>query len=141
MSPDCRDQGEQSWLNHLFGVMPFKSGTMELHGKAIAVKSPAKAIKNKMGFVTEDRKSEGIAPRQPIRDNMLLTVRAVQSLFGLIFKDGIRDSRKLVPMLGEQVDIRTDSFDREDAISKWWKPTESGACQVAGFRCRCVHFR
>ncbi len=53
---------------------------MELHGKAIAVKSPAKAIKNKMGFVTEDRKSEGIAARQPIRDNMLLTVRAIQNL-------------------------------------------------------------
>jgi ribose transport system ATP-binding protein len=40
-------------------------------------------------------------------------VRATQALFGLIFKDGIRDARKLVPMLGEQVDIKTDSFDRE----------------------------
>ena len=105
--------GRTELAQSLFGVMPFKSGMMELHGKAIAVNSPAKAIKNKMGFVTEDRKSEGIAPRQPIRDNMLLTVRAVQSLFGLIFKDGIRESRKLVPVLGEQVDIRTDSFDRE----------------------------
>jgi ribose transport system ATP-binding protein len=44
---------------------------------------------------------------------MLLTVRAVQTLFSLIYKDGIGKSRKLVPMLGEQVDIRTDSFDRE----------------------------
>jgi ABC-type sugar transport system ATPase subunit len=105
--------GRTELAQSLFGVMPFKSGTMELHGKAIAMKSPAKAIKNKIGFVTEDRKSEGIAPRQPIRDNMLLTVRSVQFLFGLIFKDGIRSSRKLVPMLGEQVDIRTDSFDRE----------------------------
>ncbi len=105
--------GRTELAQSLFGVVPFKSGTMELHGKAIAVKSPAKAIKNRMGFVTEDRKSEGIAPRQPIRDNILLTVRAVRSLFGFIFKDGVRDSRKLVPMLGEQVDIRTDSFDRE----------------------------
>jgi len=105
--------GRTELAQSLFGVMPFKSGKMELHGKAIAVKSPAKAIKNKMGFVTEDRKSEGIAPRQPIRDNMLLTVRAVRALFGLIFKNGVRKSRKLVPMLGQQVDIRTDSFDRE----------------------------
>jgi len=105
--------GRTELAQSLFGVMPFKSGKMELHGKAIAVKSPAKAIKNKMGFVTEDRKSEGIASRQPIRDNMLLTVRATQFLFGFIFKDGIRKSRKLVPMLSEQVDIRTDSFDRE----------------------------
>jgi ribose transport system ATP-binding protein len=105
--------GRTELAQSLFGVMPFKSGTMELHGKAIAVKTPAKAIKNRMGFVTEDRKSEGIAARQPIRDNILLTVRSVQFLFGLIFKDGIRSSRKLVPMLGQQVDIRTDSFDRE----------------------------
>jgi ribose transport system ATP-binding protein len=34
-------------------------------------------------------------------------------MFGPIQKDGIRRSRKLVPMLGKQVDIRTDSFDRE----------------------------
>jgi ribose transport system ATP-binding protein len=105
--------GRTELAQALFGVMPFKSGTLELHGKAIAIKSPVKAIKNKMGFVTEDRKSEGIAPRQPIRDNMLLTVRAIQNLFGPILKDGIRKSRKLVPMLGKQVDIRTDSFDRE----------------------------
>jgi len=105
--------GRTELAQSLFGVEPFKSGTMELHGKAIAIKSPSRAIKNKMGFVTEDRKAEGIAPRQPIRDNMLLTVRSIQFLFGLILKDGIRKSRKLVPMLGEQVDIRTDSFDRE----------------------------
>ena len=105
--------GRTELAQALFGVAPFKSGGMELHGKAIAVKSPVKAIKNKMGFVTEDRKSEGLAPRQPIRDNILLTVRAIQSIFGVIHKDGIGKARKLVPMLGKQVDIRADSFDRE----------------------------
>ena len=105
--------GRTELAQALFGVEPFKLGTMELHGRAIAVRSPVKAIKNKMGFVTEDRKTEGIAPRQPIRDNMLLTVRAIQYLFGVILKDGIRKSRKLVPTLGKQVDIRTDSYDRE----------------------------
>src|SRR4030066_1484018 len=105
--------GRTELAQSLFGVVPFKSGTLELHGKAIAVGNPTRAIKNKMGFVTEDRKSEGIAPRQPIRDNMLLTVRAVRALFGMISKDGIGASRKLVPMLGKQVDIRTDSFGGE----------------------------
>jgi ABC-type sugar transport system ATPase subunit len=105
--------GRTELAQALFGVAPFKSGSMELHGKAIAIRNPFKAIKNKMGFVTEDRKAEGIAPKQPIRDNMLLTVRAIQNLFIPILKDGIRKSRKLVPMLGKQVDIKTDSFDRE----------------------------
>jgi ribose transport system ATP-binding protein len=105
--------GRTELAQSLFGVVPFRTGSMELHGKAIAVKSPARAIKNKIGFVTEDRKSEGLAAMQPIRDNMLLTVRAVRSLLGPIFKDGVGGSRNLVPMLGKQVDIRTDSFDRE----------------------------
>jgi ABC-type sugar transport system ATPase subunit len=105
--------GRTELAQALFGVMPFKSGSLELHGKALAIRNPYKAIKNKIGFVTEDRKAEGIVPRQPIRDNMLMTVRAIQNLFGVIHKDGTGKSRKLVPMLGKQVDIKTDSFDRE----------------------------
>ena len=105
--------GRTELAHALFGVAPFKSGLMELHGKANAVRSPNRAIKNRMGFVTEDRKSEGIAPRQPIRDNMLLTIRSIRSVFGVIFKDGVGGARQLVPVLGKRVDIRTDSFDRE----------------------------
>jgi ribose transport system ATP-binding protein len=63
--------------------------------------------------VTEDRKSEGIASRQSIRDNVLLTVRAVRFLFGFISKDGIPNARRLVSTLGKQVDIKTDTYDRE----------------------------
>jgi ABC-type sugar transport system ATPase subunit len=105
--------GRTELAQALFGVAPFKTGTMELHGKANAVRSPNRAIRNRMGFVTEDRKSEGITPRQPIRDNMLLTVRSIGSIVGVVFKDGIASSRQLVPTLGKRVDIRTESFDRE----------------------------
>jgi ribose transport system ATP-binding protein len=105
--------GRTELAQALFGVEPFRSGVLELRGKAVAVRTPNRAIKHRMGFVTEDRKSEGIAPRQSIRDNMLLTVRSIQSLFGPIFRDGIGKSRQLVPDLGRQVDIRTESFDRD----------------------------
>jgi len=105
--------GRTEMAQALFGVTPFKSGTIELHGKQIDIKTPNQAIKNRMGFVTEDRKSEGILPQQPIRDNMLLTVRSIQNLFEVISNDGIRRSPKLVPTLGKQVDVRTDSYDRE----------------------------
>ena len=64
--------GRTEMAQALFGVVPFKTGTLSLHGKFIDIKSPYQAIKNGMGFVTEDRKSEGILPNQPIRDNMLI---------------------------------------------------------------------
>ncbi|MCX6056178.1 MAG: sugar ABC transporter ATP-binding protein [Chloroflexi bacterium] len=105
--------GRTELAQALFGVVPFKTGSMVLHGKAITVRNPVQAIKNKMGFVTEDRKTEGILPKQPIRDNILLTVRSIEPIFRGILKDGIRKSRKLVPNLGKQVDVRTDTYDRE----------------------------
>jgi ribose transport system ATP-binding protein len=105
--------GRTELAQALFGVAPFKTGTVELKGKAITIKQPTTAIKNKIGFVTEDRKSEGLTSRQPIRDNILLTVRSIRFMFGFIHKDGTIKSRKMVPTLGNQVDIRTDSFDRE----------------------------
>lgn len=105
--------GRTELAQAIFGVVPFKTGSMELNGKAIAMRTPSMAIKNRMGFVTEDRKSEGIVPKQAIRDNMLLTVRSIQPIFGMIHNDGIATFKKLVPTLGKQVDVRTDSYERE----------------------------
>jgi ABC-type sugar transport system ATPase subunit len=105
--------GRTELAQALFGVSPFKTGSLEVNGKIQNIKSPPDAIRLKMGFVTEDRKTEGLLQMQPIRDNILLTVRTLQPLLGSIFKDGIRSSRKLVPTLAQQVDLRADTFDRE----------------------------
>lgn len=105
--------GRTELAQALFGVTPFRTGTLEVNGQIRSIKSPPEAIRLKMGFVSEDRKTEGLLPMQPIRDNVLLTVRTLQRLLGFIFKDGIRTSRELVPTLARQVDLRTDTFDRE----------------------------
>ena len=105
--------GRTELAQALFGVEPFKSGQIEIHGASHSVKSPFFAISKGMGFVTEDRKSEGIFPQQPIRDNILTAIRALQSIFGILMKDGVPKSRNLVSTLSKRVDVRTDSFDRE----------------------------
>ena len=105
--------GRTELAEALFGAVPFKSGSVEVYGKMTTIKTPPDAIKLKIGFVTEDRKAEGILPKQPIRDNILLTVRSLQPLFGYILKDGIPGSKKLVPTLAKQVDLRSASFDRQ----------------------------
>ncbi len=105
--------GRTELAQALFGAEPFKSGSVELRGKTVSIKNPSWAIKQGLGFVTEDRKSEGLLLMQPIRDNILLALRSLQPLFGWIHADGIRDSRKLVPTLGEMVDIRVDSYSKE----------------------------
>lgn len=105
--------GRTELAQALFGVAPFKNGTIELRGKPVTIKNPFQAIRRGMGFVTEDRKSEGLLLMQPIRDNMLLAIRCLQPIFGLIQRDGVRGAPKLVPTLGKEVDVRVDSFDKE----------------------------
>lgn len=105
--------GRTELAQALFGVVPFKTGQITLLGEPISIKSPYKAIRKGIGYVTEDRKSEGLMLMQPIRDNMLLTVRALQSIFGITFPDGLKGSRMLVPNLGKQVDVRVDTYDKE----------------------------
>jgi ribose transport system ATP-binding protein len=105
--------GRTEMAQALFGAVPFKSGKIELKGKKVSIKNPSWAISRGMGFVTEDRKSEGLLLMQPIRDNMLLAIRSLQSMFAIIHPDGVRRSRKLVPKLGKQVDVRVDSYNKE----------------------------
>lgn len=105
--------GRTELAQALFGVEPFKTGVVKVYGKPVSFRQPNAAIKSRIGFVTEDRKSEGLISRQPIRDNILLTVRSIRKMFGLIYKDGTPSARKIVPTLGKQVDIRTSSYDRE----------------------------
>lgn len=105
--------GRTELAQALFGAVPFKSGKVELRGSVVSIKNPSWAISKGMGFVTEDRKSEGLILIQPIRDNMLLAVRSLKSLFSFVFPDGISESRNLVPTLGQQVDIRVDTYNKE----------------------------
>ena len=105
--------GRTELAQALFGVAPFKTGKIELYGKIVEINTPNQAIKRKMGFVTEDRKSEGLLLMQPIRDNMLLAIRSLQNIFKFIYKDGIRRSSSTVSELGDQVDVRVDSYDKE----------------------------
>jgi len=105
--------GRTELAQALFGVVPFKTGSVEVFGKVKNVRSPQDAIRMNIGFVTEDRKAEGILPKQQIRDNILLTVRSILPLLGLTLKNGIRSSRTLVPTLAKRVDIKTDTYDRE----------------------------
>ncbi len=105
--------GRTELAQALFGVVPFTSGSIELRGKPVTIRNPFQAIRRGLGFVTEDRKAEGLLPKQPIRDNMLLAIRCLQPIFAFVFRNGVGRASKLVSTLGQQVDVRVDSYDKE----------------------------
>ncbi|QDY08048.1 sugar ABC transporter ATP-binding protein [Micromonospora sp. HM134] len=69
--------GRSALARALFGVSPFTSGDVTLDGRPVRLRSPRTAMRAGIAYVTEDRKGEGIVPRQSVLDNALLAGRAV----------------------------------------------------------------
>jgi ribose transport system ATP-binding protein len=61
----------------VFGADPISEGTIEVDGKPVRFRTPRHAVRAGLGFITEDRKAEGLALAQSIKDNMMLAVRTV----------------------------------------------------------------
>ncbi len=65
--------GRSDLLMAIFGAHPGRmSGEMLIEGKPVQIKSPAEAIRQGIGFVTEDRKRFGLVLDQTILNNMTL---------------------------------------------------------------------
>ena len=69
--------GRSDLARAVFGVVPFDSGTVEVDGVRRRIRSPRAAIRARIGFVTADRKTEGLVLPIPAADNALLVVRAL----------------------------------------------------------------
>jgi len=62
--------GRTEMARALFGADRKQAGIIKLNGDEIEIKSPLDAIKHGIGFITEDRKRQGLLLNQTIRLNM-----------------------------------------------------------------------
>lgn len=67
------DSGRTELALSLFGMKPATSGKIKVHGKEVALTTPQIAMENKIGFVPEDRLSEGLYLPQSIGDNIIIS--------------------------------------------------------------------
>lgn len=66
------DSGRSQVALSLFGIAPIDSGEIVLNGTPVTIDSPQAAIQNKIGFVPEDRLTEGLFLPQSIGDNVVV---------------------------------------------------------------------
>jgi ribose transport system ATP-binding protein len=64
--------GRTELARALFGVDRTTSGSIFVHGKPQKIGSPRAAIAQKMGFLTEDRKSQGLVLNLSVKENITL---------------------------------------------------------------------
>lgn len=67
------DSGRTELALSLFGIKPIEKGEVRIHGSAVEINNPQAAIENKIGFVPEDRLSEGLFLTQSIGDNIVIS--------------------------------------------------------------------
>ncbi|MFE9654377.1 sugar ABC transporter ATP-binding protein [Micromonospora sp. NPDC006431] len=68
--------GRSAVARAVFGVEPFTRGSLEVDGATQRVTRPRTAVRLGIALVTEDRKGDGLALGQSVRDNTLLVRRA-----------------------------------------------------------------
>lgn len=83
--------GRTELLTTIFGAWQGKhSGEVLIDGRPVSINSPAEAIRQGIGFVTEDRKRYGLILEQTILDNM--TLAALKRISGNFLTSPARES-------------------------------------------------
>ncbi len=68
------DSGRNELARALAGVQPADSGTVKLEQQAVSISNPRDAITLGIGYVPEDRLTEGLFLKKPIRENIAVAI-------------------------------------------------------------------
>ena len=73
-------------MQAVFGYLPADSGEILIDGQPVKIKNPMDAMKAGIGFITEDRKVEGLMLDKTIRENIALANLGTISGSGVVSK-------------------------------------------------------
>ncbi|WP_411034801.1 sugar ABC transporter ATP-binding protein [Shinella sp. BYT-45] len=122
------DSGKGALAQALVGDAPFSEGTVTLRGRPAALRSPRQATAAGIGYLPGDRKREGLALRQSVRDNALLTLRAMAGLFsrpraGAFAGDAIDERLRAMDVraadFGQEVGTLSGGNQQKAIIVRW----------------------
>ncbi|MBP3039193.1 sugar ABC transporter ATP-binding protein [Bacillaceae bacterium Marseille-Q3522] len=100
--------GRTEIMRAIFAIDKFDSGEIRINGKKVKLASPGQAIDHGIGFITEDRKVEGLILDFSLRDNIVLPSLKSFAPKGLIKQ---KDEREFVDMLIKRLTVKTESQD------------------------------
>jgi ribose transport system ATP-binding protein len=100
--------GRTELARAVFGADKLESGKVELEGKELHIKNPRNAIHAGIGYLTEDRKGEGLALELGIHKN--ITLANLPTRTGFI---ALETEREIARRRRDQLNIRTPSIRRK----------------------------
>lgn len=99
--------GRTEFARAIFGADPRSEGRIYIYGEEVNIRSPLDAIEHDMGFVTEERKKDGLILIASVCENISLASRR-QSSKG-IFAD-LKEQRRTAAKYVDKIRIKTPSL-------------------------------
>lgn len=83
--------GRTEIMRAIFGCIPKDQGNIYIEGQKVRIKNPEQAIKAGIGFITEDRKTEGLLLEKSISDNIEIANLKTVSKKGVLSRKKEKD--------------------------------------------------
>ena len=102
--------GRTEMANALFGINKRDSGDIWIKKEKVDINTPQDAVKHKIGYVTEDRRGQGLALVRSVAENTTLP------FFKKFRRNGILDlkaERKEVEILSKKLNVKAASLDTQ----------------------------
>lgn len=100
--------GRTELAQGIFGILPAKSGSVEIQGVPTVIRDPSVAVKQGIGYATEDRKGEGLVLTAPITHNTTMaSLGSIAKTFGFL---NFRSEREVTNKAVERFRVKTPSI-------------------------------
>lgn len=105
--------GRTETFRAIFGADPKDGGTVQIDGKKVIIKKPKDAINSKIGFLTEDRKGQGLVLAQSVKNNLIMSSMK-HFISGIFF-----DDKKVAESCNGRIDeLRIKTPDMETPVGQ-----------------------
>ncbi|MGH2869334.1 MAG: sugar ABC transporter ATP-binding protein [Solirubrobacteraceae bacterium] len=119
--------GRTTLMRALIGALPVESGRVLRRGEPIKIRDPQAAIRNSIGYLSDDRRRSGLAGALGVASNLTLASLPQFSRFGVLKKADERRAasamvqtlRIMTPTLQRPVSVLSGGNQQKTVIGKW----------------------
>lgn len=120
--------GRTSTAKAIVGAIPKSKGEVYIHGKLVKINSPLDAINNGIGYLPEDRKTEGLILSKSVKENITLASLTKKFYRGFIInhkKEAVvaqeyREKLRIkTPGINRQVKFLSGGNQQKVVFAKW----------------------
>ena len=100
--------GRSESVRAIFAADKVTGGEVKINGKRVKIKAPLNAMKLGIGYLPEDRKSEGVIDELSVRDNIILALQVMKGFFKPLSR---KQAEEFANQYIKLLEIKTPSLD------------------------------